>query len=166
MAGDHWLAASGWRPMAGGECLTACDWWPVLGCEWLAANGWLLFVLRGLTMLYSLRGLNPRPMAHKTIALATELRELHTKANGVLSLTKNNPAQPSPHIGIKIRNFPAGRQPLVSNHSQQTIRSQPLAAKHWPPATCRQTLAPSHWSPATGSQPKPPHPQITGRRGF
>ena len=25
---------------------------------------------------YSLRGLNPRPMAHKTIALATELREL------------------------------------------------------------------------------------------
>ena len=30
----------------------------------------------GPIIIYSLRGLNPRPMAHKTIALTTELREL------------------------------------------------------------------------------------------
>ena len=36
---------------------------------------------------YSLRGLNPRPMAHKTIALTTELRELEESLTANVSST-------------------------------------------------------------------------------
>ena len=47
--------------------------------EWMrpgqhAAPGWTAVGRYGLSS-YSLRGSNPRPMAHKTIALTTELRE-------------------------------------------------------------------------------------------
>ena len=68
-AGAHGVVVS--HPLSMREALGSI---PSVSTSFFAASG-ELEKPDGRTNRYSLRGSNPRPMAHKTIALTTELRE-------------------------------------------------------------------------------------------